>query len=98
MNRREYYTQQGWDGICKRCGHDYVNGCHGDCTCLSCNAQRQGEVELGQMFTDMDLPPLPPKQCRCGGAIVVARTPDEEYCDGCGRRYAYDVRYGWITP
>lgn len=30
-----------WDGVCKRCGHDFFNDCHGDCTCLSCNGQRQ---------------------------------------------------------
>ena len=42
--------------------------------------------------------PGPPKQCRCGGAIVTGRTPDEAFCTDCGRRYAYDARYGWITP
>jgi len=42
--------------------------------------------------------PPPPANCRCGGAIVVARTPDEAFCDDCGRRYAYDFRYGWMTP
>ena len=31
----------GWDGRCVTCGHDYLNGCHGDCTCLSCNVLRQ---------------------------------------------------------
>jgi hypothetical protein len=107
MNRKDYYTQQGWDGICQRCGHDYINGCHGDCTCLACNLQRQGEVKEGLSFTDVDLPPLsigarsipyPPNQCRCGGSIIVARTPDEAFCEDCGRRYAHDGRYGWITP
>lgn len=34
-----------WDGICAVCGHDWVNACHGDCTCLGCNAERQ-EYEL----------------------------------------------------
>ena len=52
---------------------------------------------VGTKGVTRDIPP-PPKQCRCGGAIRVARTPDEAYCDDCGRRYAYDVRYGWTTP
>lgn len=30
----------GWDGICVVCGHDWRR-CHGECTCLSCNAERQ---------------------------------------------------------
>jgi len=34
-------TNPEWDGICVTCGHDYRNGCHGNCTCLSCNAERQ---------------------------------------------------------
>lgn len=40
--------KSGWDGRCVTCGHSYVDtetevGCHGDCTCLSCNVQRQCE-------------------------------------------------------
>jgi len=42
-----------WDGRCVSCGHSYVDtetekGCHGDCTCLSCNAQRQSEEQFAQ--------------------------------------------------
>ena len=42
-----------WNGQCVSCGHSYVDsetqaGCHGDCTCLSCNAQRQSEERLAQ--------------------------------------------------
>ena len=49
-----YYESQGWDGICKTCGHDYINDCRGNCTCLSCNAQRQQEIELDLPFADED--------------------------------------------
>ena len=38
-------SRKGWDGICVTCQHDWVNDCHGDCTCLSCNAERQAEEE-----------------------------------------------------
>ena len=31
----------GWDGVCKVCGHNWKGKCHGDCTCLACNAERQ---------------------------------------------------------
>ena len=34
-------TIASWDGICRVCKHDWVHGCHGDCTCLGCNAERQ---------------------------------------------------------
>ena len=30
-----------WDGYCAVCDHDWLLDCHGDCTCLSCNAERQ---------------------------------------------------------
>lgn len=52
MDRTAYYTERGWDGICVRCGHDYINGCQGNCTCLACNAQRQSEEEEGLVFDD----------------------------------------------
>ena len=41
----EFSTQQSpeWDGICLYCTHDYRNGCKGNCTCLSCNAERQAD-------------------------------------------------------
>jgi len=58
QTRAAYYAKRGWDGICVACGHDYINNCHGDCTCLSCNAQRQDEVKDGLTFTDVDLPPI----------------------------------------
>jgi len=32
-----------WNGICVVCGHDYIHNCQGNCTCLSCNAQRQDD-------------------------------------------------------
>lgn len=40
FSRRQY---PDWDGICIICGHDYRNGCQGNCTCLSCNSQRQDD-------------------------------------------------------
>ena len=50
--RREYYAESdGWDGRCWRCGHDYFT-CRGNCTCLSCNAQRQKEVEASLVFPE----------------------------------------------
>lgn len=49
-----YYRKQGWDGICTSCGHDYINNCRGNCTCLSCNAQRQDEVKQKLPFADED--------------------------------------------
>jgi len=30
-----------WDGFCAACGHDWLADCHGNCTCLSCNALAQ---------------------------------------------------------
>jgi len=51
---KAYYEAKGWDGICKTCGHDYINDCRGNCTCLSCNAQRQKEIELDLPFADED--------------------------------------------
>ena len=62
FSRAEFYASRQWDGICLTCGHDYINNCHGDCTCLSCNAQRQWEEKEGLEFTDEDIPPIePPK-------------------------------------
>lgn len=49
MKRSEHYTD--WDGICKRCGHSYFE-CRGNCTCFSCMAQRQTEVEAGLVFDE----------------------------------------------
>jgi hypothetical protein len=51
--RREYYAQAKpeWDGICVRCGHSYFD-CRGNCTCLSCNLQRQSEITDGLWFAD----------------------------------------------
>jgi len=51
MTRREHYAGK-WDGICKRCGHDYINDCRGNCTCLSCNGQRQDEEREGLRFEE----------------------------------------------
>jgi hypothetical protein len=34
------HCSPGWDGVCVRCGHLFLT-CRGNCTCLSCNAQRQ---------------------------------------------------------
>jgi hypothetical protein len=52
ITRREYYARLGeWDGRCFACGHDYFT-CRGNCTCLSCNAQRQTEVEDGLIFPE----------------------------------------------
>ena len=39
-----------WDGICVTCGHDYRHGCQGNCTCLSCNGQRQYEEVLAEQY------------------------------------------------
>jgi len=36
---------QDWDGKCVVCGHDFFKECHGNCTCLSCNAQAQDMVK-----------------------------------------------------
>ena len=55
MKRSEFYgeARPQWDGTCATCGHDYIHNCHGDCTCLSCNAQRQWEEEQdGAPFED----------------------------------------------
>ena len=59
MNRRDFYISGGdsgilWDGICVVCGHDYINDCRGDCTCLSCNGQRQWEESEGLEFNEED--------------------------------------------
>lgn len=44
MTRQEYYGEPDpWDGICTTCQHDYFT-CRGNCTCLSCNGQRQDEI------------------------------------------------------
>jgi len=51
--RREYYAERKWDGRCVRCGQDYFAN-RGNTTCLSCNAQRQGEIRDGLIF-DEDL-------------------------------------------
>lgn len=56
MTRQKYYQseaagdEQGWNGICQTCGHNYFDNCQGTCTCLSCNAQRQGEEDQGLIF------------------------------------------------
>ena len=50
MTRKEYYGEQ-WDGTCTSCGHDYF-ACRGNCTCLSCNAQRQDEITDGLWFEE----------------------------------------------
>jgi len=50
--RREHYKGL-WDGRCVRCGQDYFTN-RGNTTCLSCNAQRQGEIRDGLIF-DEDL-------------------------------------------
>ena len=50
MNRRQHYAGK-WDGKCSRCGHSYFK-CRGNCTCLSCNAQRQGEARDGLCFEE----------------------------------------------
>ena len=58
MTRQEYY-QGKWDGVCVSCGHDYFQ-CRGNCTCLSCNAQRQGEEQEGLVFEeDASEKPIP---------------------------------------
>lgn len=57
MTRQEYYGspdaggEQGWDGVCVRCGHSYFE-CRGNCTCLSCNAQRQDEEKQNLQFDE----------------------------------------------
>ena len=38
---RMYASAIGWDGICRVCRHNWADACHGDCTCLGCNGQRQ---------------------------------------------------------
>ena len=50
MTRKDYYAGT-WDGICKRCGHDYFE-CRGNCTCLACAAQRQDEIQSGLWFDE----------------------------------------------
>lgn len=50
MTRKEHYTE--WDGLCVSCGHDYFT-CRGNCTCLSCNAQRQDEIRQ-RLWFDQD--------------------------------------------
>lgn len=52
MKRRDYYRD--WDGVCVSCGHDYFE-CRGNCTCLSCNAQRDNEVGRGLKFDEDDV-------------------------------------------
>ncbi len=47
--RKQHYTE--WDGKCASCGHDYFE-CRGNCTCLSCNAQRQDEIREGHWFDE----------------------------------------------
>lgn len=42
---------QGWDGICVSCSHSYFQ-CRGNCTCLSCNAQRQDEIKNALWFDE----------------------------------------------
>jgi len=32
-------NKESWDGICVSCGYDFRE-CHGECTCLSCGAER----------------------------------------------------------
>jgi len=54
MTRKEHYqpsSPDGWDGICGRCGHSYFQ-CKGNCTCLSCNLQRQVEATAGLVFEE----------------------------------------------
>lgn len=51
QSREEWYAGE-WDGICVVCGHDYIHGCKGNCTCLSCNARRQTEVEMNLSFPE----------------------------------------------
>lgn len=49
MTRRDHYTD--WDGKCTSCGDDYFKN-RGNTTCLSCNAQRQGEIRDGLWFDE----------------------------------------------
>lgn len=57
MTREEFYLsdeageEQGWDGTCVTCGHSYFV-CRGNCSCLSCNAQRQAELRDGRWFDE----------------------------------------------
>jgi hypothetical protein len=72
MTRNEYYsTVEPWYsprgfGICRVCGHDYIGDCRGNCTCLSCNAQRQYEVRKGLVFEE-DEEDLEETETRGGG-------------------------------
>lgn len=58
MTVGDFSRQQNpdWNGICCVCGHDYRNGCQGNCTCLSCNGQRQSDEreaeKLGIVLTE----------------------------------------------
>lgn len=53
VTRPEYYHSgdRSWDGICVRCHHSYFE-CRGNCTCLSCMAQRQSEIQGGLRFAE----------------------------------------------
>jgi hypothetical protein len=50
MTRTEFYAEK-WDGVCQTCGDNYFE-CRGNCTCLSCNAQRQDEIKDGLWFAE----------------------------------------------
>ena len=56
MTLKELHRNTAWAGVCESCGHDYFHDCHGNCTCLSCNAQRQSDekeaAKMGAQITE----------------------------------------------